>query len=234
MTRRFNSVTIWVAAREARDRARAASKQLHDHVPTDPIVSILLAAATVEGFINELGTVGDAFAPIKHIKPELRVSESFIECGRELMRLEHEQSNVETKLLTAATTFGGGAVINRGRQPLQDLHLLVTLRNYIMHIRSRDGYIVDIDAGTVEVEAAAPVVALQRRGIARASGKGEDPDWFGNLQTFEVADWACTCAYETIVAILKLIPDEPFYDRRALQGFFDTFFQQHTELAAEK
>jgi hypothetical protein len=229
MARTFNSITLWVAAREARDRARAASKQSLDRVPTDPIVAIVLAAAAVEGFINELGAVGDAFAPINHIKPELRVSEAFVDCARELVRLEQEQCDVETKLVTAARAFRGSDVINRGRHPLQDFHLLVTLRNYLMHIKSRDGYLVNIETGTIEVQPAAPIVTLQQRGIARASTEGQGPDWFGNLQTFEVANWACQCAYEVIVAILKLVPNEPFYDRRALRGFFEAFFQTYAE-----
>lgn len=64
MARRFSSVTIWVAGREARDRARAASKQLEDRVPTNPIVAIVLAAR-----VGAFGTDGLAAWSRAHTLP---------------------------------------------------------------------------------------------------------------------------------------------------------------------
>jgi hypothetical protein len=135
----FKSTVLLTAAEEARDRARAVSKHQFDLVPTDPVVAVVMAAGAVEGFINEFAERVDAWAPVGHLKPEFRVADRIADCGRELLRLEDQRVDIETKLLVAAKALGGGEILQRGRQPFQDFHVLLQLRNLIMHIKSRDG-----------------------------------------------------------------------------------------------
>jgi hypothetical protein len=49
----FHAAVLWGMACEARDRAAVIAQQ-PDAMPTDVTVSIILSAASAEGFINEI------------------------------------------------------------------------------------------------------------------------------------------------------------------------------------
>lgn len=135
------------------------------------VPAYIVATSAVEAFTNEmlLGPIGQSFRSLR--------SEGF---WRAL-----EGASLSDKLLFAPALHFG-ETFSTGAAPYQDMHLLIRLRNALVHYK-------------MDLETPNPVKDLRQRGIAL--GYAETP-WTKSISTTEGIRWAHTAASETIQGII--------------------------------
>lgn len=202
-----HSAHIWLTACEARNRATEAVMKDPNAWPTDSIVAILLSAAATEAFINELAEL----ITVTKVQFEAFLSNELKAFADVIDEVEESRGSLLLKYLMAAYTLRGSP-FDKGTNPFQDFATLVALRNDIMHLKPKDRTVIGPD-GIESVTNPKYIVALQNRGIARTPSPNVSLSWLNSLQTAEVAVWAAKAAHEIILAVLDLIPDDPFPGR---------------------
>lgn len=193
-------------AREASDRAVDAVRQKPEIWPSDTIVSILLAAAATEAFINELTELvamqrDSAHRQSNPISPPLR---AFADV---LQEVEESRGSLALKYLMASQTLSG-TTFDKGTNPYQDFTTLITLRNDLMHLKPRDTFLEPADGTAGVIQPPKYIRGLQQRGLAHTPPEGVGMSWFNMLQTAPMAVWACDTAQNIILVVLDLIPNE--------------------------
>jgi hypothetical protein len=174
-------------ASEARDRAAEAVKAAPDNPTKDATVALIMAAAASEGFSNEAAALVQAARrapPDRYqLTPQLEV---FADA---LTELEEGKGSIRLKYLMASFTLSG-RTFDKGAQPYQDFGLLVNLRDYHMHLKPRDAFVMK--GGTLELDQPGFVDALMNRGLAWADPPGTRiiASWLNRLQTDRMAAWA--------------------------------------------
>ena len=201
----MHSGFLWATACEARDRAAAVVRDNPQAWPTDTIVSIILAAATTEAFINELTeTVGiQRDSPWRQTNPISLPLRAFADA---LQEIEESRGSLGLKYLIASQTLSGTS-FDKGTNPYQDFAILITLRNDLMHLKPRDTFL-EKQGSPLQIHPPKYIKALQQRGLARTPKKDVGMSWLNILQTLEMAVWACDTAGNVIQAVLRLIPDD--------------------------
>lgn len=213
----FHCGQLWGLAREARDRAEKAVQANKDAWPYDAIVAVVLAAASLEAFINELAELM-AMTKVSRqnwnhpiaLPPELA---NFAETMDEI---EGSRGTITLKFLVASQVLGG-KIFDKGRAPYQDFATLITLRNDIMHLKPKDTF-DDETPGAVTWPKY--VTNFQNRGLAQKPPDGVGASWFDLLATDRLARWACETALSMILAVLDFIPDSNADPCRLLKELF--------------
>jgi hypothetical protein len=191
-------------AREARDRAGKAVEANAEAWPSDAIVSIVLAAASAEAFINEL-TELMAMTKSNRDQEGRAMPPLLAAFADTLTEVEESRGSTTLKYLLASQVLGKR--LDKGRPPYQDFALLMTLRNDLMHLKPRDTFDLNEDRTRMTVRWPKYIVALQNRGLARTVPEKVIASWFELLKTEQLARWGCDTAVAIILAILSLIPD---------------------------
>ncbi|HET9777783.1 MAG TPA: hypothetical protein VFP81_00725 [Propionibacteriaceae bacterium] len=94
-------------------------------------MSIVMAAAATEAFINELDAFYDlTFAPLQPTE---------VACAEALAEVERSRGSTELKYLVASLTLSG-QMFDKARQPFQDFSILMTVRNSLMHPKPLDRF----------------------------------------------------------------------------------------------
>lgn len=213
----LNSFRIWRAAAAANDRACAdiASGQSLAW-SFEAVVAIVLAAASTEAFINEVGECINFYRgraePWRSVRPELRTLADVLD------QLEEEHASPQLKYLMTGVVLS--APFDRGTNPFQDFSTLVTVRNQMIHLKARDTWQQDANRS---FHATWPKVvsSLKQRGLAKGissvvpNAANETVSSFDGLQTPEMAGWACRTALNLVAATLKRLPD---YSRSPVNG----------------
>jgi hypothetical protein len=216
-----HSFTLWSLAWDARNRAVEVEAKWPGDFASDATVAIILAAASTEGFINELAET----VRIERERPELfSVWPPLIDFADAHEELENpkekdkRRGSTGEKYLAAAQKLSGTAFKKRD-QPYQDLATLLRLRDLHMHLRPLDK-VGPVENGPSEE----PTITITRpegriafiRGLMGTglTWKCDDDaqigtSWLNLLQTASMAEWACRAALNIIRAILGMIPDGP-------------------------
>jgi len=170
----------------------------------DAVVSIVMAAAATEAFINELESV------YRTTMAYLRASE--IATSAALAEVEKGQGSTELKYLVASLSLSG-QMFDRGGQPFQDFSLLMRMRNDLMHAKPRDSLErVSDDRDEADGEAAWVTVPpsyvrqFEQRAMTVPRGRSVSVSWLNLLETEHIASWACAAAVNIIVAIVNMEP----------------------------
>jgi hypothetical protein len=198
-----------IIAAEARDRARAATAQDSNAVPTsDALTTIVFSAVATEAFINELTEAArrDSARPIGTLlATELALLNDLATI---LEQIEKSRGPIELKYHMASKILSG-RTFERGADPFQRFANLVNLRNDIVHAghgdqTSRDGY--TRPSSTV-------IRDLQQKGLTTTPGRKppEPPggtSWIVEVSSSGVADWAYQAARGIVTAVSEMLPDD--------------------------
>ena len=183
----------------------------------DATVAIILAAASTEGFINELA---DAVR-VEREQPQLYpVSPQLIAFADAHEQLEDpkkgRKGSTAGKYLDASEKLSG-AKFPKGTEPYQAFAKLMRLRDLHMHLRSRDsdGAIENGSYEEPSITITSPegriafIKSLMQMGLTRECNDEANigTSWLNLLQTAKMANWACFAALNIIRAVLDMIPN---------------------------
>ncbi len=189
----IHSLQLFGIACLSRNRVLVEASLNPDASYPDTSVAIVMAAASAEGFINELR---DHAHPINYGEefPDL------IALNKVLGEIEQSKGTTLLKYLAASFILPGG-MLDRGRNPFQDLDLLFKIRNQHMHLP------IAAPEGAGDGSRVVPKIALifQNRGLARRNGV--NLTWMSIIQTAAMAEWACQTAAKSMIDILDRIRD---------------------------
>jgi hypothetical protein len=196
---------LWATACEARDRAAGAVRDNAQVWPADAIVSIVLAAAATEAFINELTELValQRDAAYRRTNPISLALRAFADA---LQEIEESRGSLALKYLMASQTLSG-STFDKGSNPYQDFATLVNLRNDLMHLKPRDTFLEPDNGLPLVIQPPRYIRGLQQRGLAHTPPEGVGMSWLNMLQTPQMAVWACDTAHNIILAVLSFIPD---------------------------
>lgn len=192
---------VLMGACRARNRAlsemkKRAARDEKGILTDDAIVSILLAAAATEAFINEfaelIGVYRQNAADWARITPEMAMAADAI------FELENAKESTSEKYAQAAQQLQ--RPFDRGQAPFQPFAQLLGLRGAIMHIKPPRP---DVRHSGEKI---ADILAQQGIAITRNVWDGA---WFDRLQTPDVAVWACKTAASMVHAMLDRVPHGP-------------------------
>ena len=127
----FHSIQLLAAAFKSRDDARRDA-QRPNALTLDSLAAVVMAAASCEAFINELGEHIPVLA-----EATARMPTALIDFATAFNRIESERGPVTLKYLIASLTLQGRMFI-AGEPPFQGFSELVRLRNGLMHLRPSD------------------------------------------------------------------------------------------------
>lgn len=202
----FNAARIYQDALYMQD---GISSHLADRFPGQPeaLASIIFAAMSLEAFMNET-----VFLAEKHIKHSDQPGwlTAFVDVINEL---EASKAPLQSKFLTAKYILSG-ASFDKGKNPYQAFHMLVRLRNEIVHQKAHDPIEWDNEGN----------LAVKRHNILESFRAldilGEYPDakvkadltvtnWVDDISTRAMARWACNAACGMVHAIAEAAPASP-------------------------
>jgi hypothetical protein len=181
---------LFAAARAATERTSGVPERAGDVCSTDSLVAIVFAAASVEGFINELAELARSLNN-KVANPGFEKVDRF---GKLALEAEEARASAKFKFRLAEAVFES-ATMSKGTQPFQDLSLLIDLRNALVHLKpsSRESILRQLEDRQLLAEALTDNVSWLRRAATRAT-----------------AEWAMKTADSAIEYVAKLVPDGSF------------------------
>jgi hypothetical protein len=122
---------LWNVAADAASRARDIKAEHPRAITSDTVVAVLLAATSIEAFINELGTRLSLSC-----RPGAPTLETWGSLGVCLEVLESKRASLKAKYPIASKLLPGGA-FKKGAAPFQDFSLLIDVRNHFAHPKVR-------------------------------------------------------------------------------------------------
>jgi hypothetical protein len=162
----------------------------------DAIISVLFAVISAEAFINELA----------YISGNRSLSEV-------LSSADGSRASLETMYQIAKRVLSG-TPFKKGEAPFQDFHLLLQLRNAIVHFRPQPEVKKDKQGRTVPAETQIEN-HLRSKGILASQNvltKQHNTtsqiitDWTYRISTKAVALWACNSTAAIVQDILQSLP----------------------------
>lgn len=164
------------------------------------LACLILAAASIEGFLNELGAIvvddpeGAPWRP-KELTTYGQLWRVAEDC-RGPTRYKYE-------LVCSALNAGH----EKGHEPFQSFSDLMAVRDRLMHPKAGSG-MLDLDTlDTTDDDRLAR--ALEGRGILEKAGKKMNTHWVGLIQTQAAALWACTTASKVVQDLIASVSDWP-------------------------
>jgi hypothetical protein len=192
----FNSPVLWKIAREMRDQAEWLKKNPLG-MSSRALVAVIFSAAATEAFINELASAvrgeGQSFSP------------TLVAFSSAMQEIEDNRGSIALKYLIASQALSG-KMFDKGANPYQDFDLLRRLRDQLVHVKSPDVLTVPSSSSS---KRPAVIIALRQKGLTYKLGEDDQTPWINELQTHELAAWACQTSLNMILAVLALIPDGP-------------------------
>lgn len=184
----FNSAALFNIARTARDRAVTN--------PADAVVTVIMAVAGLESFVNELleRLRFDSHEPTI----ELQRARTIAEAGNLYERTASLPLKVQ--LLSVALS---GVQLDQGAQPYQDFALLLTIRNEIVHQRPERLP----DTGGAPAEGQHILKRLVARGLLSSLPSADTiHTTFGGIAEPAVANWALETALRMVRIVGAFLP----------------------------
>jgi hypothetical protein len=169
----------------------------------------------LEAFINEAADIAAFPVPSGNpVHPLSVVTFAGIE-----KELKGSNSSIHTKFLVAKWVFAGESY-NKGIFPYQDFHLLIALRNTLVHIEG-----LDITKTTLAGEEIAKQPSILKKLFPKKIlAAPTTPDlWLSRIATLETARWACNTATAMYRSLVEVIPDGEL--KRLLDSGYSPHFQ---------
>ncbi len=182
----YASWHIWNIAADAALQAKIKKVAQPKITTADSVSAIILSAVATEAFINELGRRLTLLQ-----KLELTSVEEWITVGTFLEELEAEHVQVTAKYLLISKLLPGEP-LKKGEQPFQDFRLLINVRNDFAHPKAQQK-----PPKYFEV--------FENRGWTynKKTDKPKLYGWMTQLETPEIACWACRSAHNIIWNIIE-------------------------------
>jgi hypothetical protein len=188
----YSSFHLWNIAADAAQRAHDIKAASPKACTTDTVGAILLAAMSTEAFINELGT-----RLLFELSPELSDLERWTSVGTLLEQLEKENAQIKTKYLWVSQILPG-CPLTKGKRPFQDFSRLIDMRNDIVHpkaLEKEPKYLQDFS---------------QKRWLYnKPTDEPKLAGWLFQLETPEIAAWACRAALGVITNFVERFKNAP-------------------------
>jgi len=184
----FNSAALFHIALTARDRALTN--------PADTIVTVVIAVAGLESFVNELleRLRFDSHQPDAELKRALAIAEAG--------NLYERTAGLPLKVQLLTVAFSG-AQMDQGAQPYQDFDLLLAIRNAVVHQRPE----LLPDSGGAPAEDQRILKRLLARGLLRSLPSTDTiHTTFGGITDPAVAKWALDTALRMVRVVGELLP----------------------------
>ncbi len=205
----LNTSAVFDIARRAFQRTLIVANEREPLPPDDPLVAVVFAVLALETFITELGELADMarFADT----PSVALLATL------LAELERSHVQIKVKYQLAATVFG--KPFDKGKQPFQDFDVLVDVRNQLIHLKPRDGFL--IGGGFVPYED----VVKRLRGkklLAEKDGNEWNGPWTLKISTRATARWACQTCIAMARSLLEVLPACGYFEavNRLYSGAF--------------
>jgi hypothetical protein len=185
----FSSRQLLMLAAESAERATSAKATNPSVLTADTITAIVLSAAAAEGFINEFGTRLTLLG--RSGTSGSTALDHLAETGKKLEACERARTDVATKYLTAGELLQPRALV-KGQPPFQDFVQLIRVRNEHLHPK-------------VQTEPHGCFDFFVRKGWTynKPSDYPKLGGWLMQLQTPEVARWACRAAQGVVDPLVK-------------------------------
>jgi hypothetical protein len=187
-----------------------------DLMPGSPgaLAVILLSAASMEGFVNELGVQAKLLTVVPSLMGNAGIETAAL-LADVLAAMEDSRGSLEHKLQVARRILCG-ASFDTGRQPFQDFVLLVEVRNFLMHLKVTDWAVAN-NQGDLDVQPSRLLLKLRSKGIIAASDSSRLGTTVDRLSTRAAARWAGRTCAATIQSFRTDVPDGVFGD--VLRGY---------------
>jgi hypothetical protein len=218
-----NSFAMWTLAWDARNRAVEGTRKSPGDPTGDTIATIIQAAASAEGFINELADAvrieEEVNAGLLRQKQSRRypVPPHLSSFEKEHANIENRHGHTTEKFVAAFEKLAGQSF--RGTQFSQDFADLMRLRDMLMHLRTRDreGPVDALGGQEPTITIQPPegrikfIKRFMQKGLTRIEKDAIEvgTSWFNLIQTAKMANWACHSARAIILKVLDQIPDSP-------------------------
>lgn len=192
---------LFPLAKEACGRTATAASETEPG-QMNALAAVVLAAATLEAFINDAVTLAKFLCPRSDNTPEPPKIQNFVAV---LEEVEECRGSVELKYMCAKTVLSGQPY-DRGTNPYQDFSLLMKLRNSLMHLKHL--YDTDYeftDEGGIEVKEPPVVKKLPQNLLPDPNVK--IASWVGKIATRAVARWACNTTVSMITSFVDALPE---------------------------
>ena len=212
----FSSGHLWTIAVDAAIRAQVSRINL-PHAPTaETTVAIIMAAVAAEAFINELPQLilaHDKYGP----HPRTVTDTTWRAIAASIEQLETDHVQVTGKYLIASVLLPGEP-LQRDEQTFADFSKLITIRNNLVHLK-------------VQVESNYPGAAKQKTFLNDFKNRrwtnppledgGTAIGWLKQIQTPQVARWACRSSANIIWDTFQRLESLPEPVRKIYEGFED-------------
>jgi hypothetical protein len=200
----FGAWHYWNIAADCAQRALDTKAAKPDVCTADTLPAVIMASVAVEAFINELA---------------YHLDDSIADCGTDvtdagqiLKMLEDDHASVALKYKVVSRLLPGKP-LRAGQAPLQDLEVLIRLRNKLAHPVAQES-------------TPAFVTQFCKRGWTYDSmEEGSLVGWIFQIETPEVAAWACRVAYSSIWNIISrfnALPENVWMLLKPLEGQWRT------------
>jgi hypothetical protein len=213
-----SSAHLFVVAKAAYSRALAASTDTRQHVPYDPLIAIVFAAASGEAFINELTLVA---AHPSVIDPGLGAEPQEVnDLIAMLSEADDNRAKTGFKFLVAKLAVARHTY-DKGANPYQDFATLMDLRNSLVHMRPEriEGV---LGKGKYPSFRRPPVLERLRAKNVLVQLKGESrAGWLYLVSTAATAKWACNATAGIVSDLFNSMPPSQ------LKGRVDVFYKDH-------
>ena len=202
----------------------AIDRPVGDRFPgcQEALVSIVLAAISLEAFINEFGGTAAIHATLEG-------SPSWVTTLAEVLgEAENNRATITSKFQLAMLVVSGKP-FNRSSAPFQDFDLLVRLRNEIVHLKpfetvqeTQEGDLVTREPSIFKRLAGTGALGthpLFEESIS--AGHAVSFNWVDHVSTKAMSRWACNTAAGIVKGLINALPTNVFQDRSliAFQGF---------------
>jgi len=188
----------------------------------EALVSIVLAAISLEAFINEFGGTAAIDATIKGAPGWLTT------LAEVLGEAENNRATITSKFQLAMLVISGKP-FKRSAAPFQDFDTLVRLRNEIVHLKpfetvqeTQEGDLVTIEPSIIK--RLAGTGALGTHPLfeeAISAGGAVSFNWVDHVSTKAMSRWACNTAAGIVKGLISALPTGSFRESSliAFQGF---------------
>ena len=146
-----------------RDRAKDFAARDPVTPANDATAALLLAAAAIEGFINEVMEVRSV-RTLPMESAEKGGYRRYVEASRVVEMIERSKGQTDLKYMMASQVLSG-RMFERGSAPLQDVIMLFDLRNMIMHLKPVAQNAKLVDGNRYWSEMPPKLRTLQARGL---------------------------------------------------------------------
>lgn len=197
--------TLFVADELLRLAKEACKRSESD--PSEAIVAVVLSAVSIEAFLNDMVEFASAYSDMDGEPEEVAAFASI------LKDLESQRAQIRLRVQIGYYIFEKKK-LNKGELPYQDFHLLMDLRNALVHKKPEKWTWSGDDQ---EYEPHRLVKRLADRKVIRQAPSDKPPEFFFLVCSSAVARWSYNVAVDMVQFLADCVP--PSQLKKALASY---------------